>query len=297
MTKDLTRLLEKYFEDNIKNVNDITNNVSLFSIDNEKYIIKRVTPKCNEIYNFISTENVTCISYPLKKFQTKDGLYFLYNNEKEVEFTTLKKTQQLFECLNELHNLTSYEKKLNKKNFKYLYRTYKKIDYKFQVLEMYIREAEVKQHKTDFEWVILSKYNIFLDTKIIMYNLQKKIHDYIDEKISVRYSLNHGNPNLTHIYNKKMISFDNAYLGLFVSDLAKLYVNCDHINIDWNSMMNQIFENESNDFCKLYFKFLVLYIYIINIDFDLIDKNNACNKYIQLSRKISLFNQNFSEYK
>ncbi len=297
MTSNLMSLLSKYFNKELTNVNNVTANVMLFTIDSQKYIIKLVTPKCNEIYNFIATEQVNCISYPLKKFQTKEGLYFLYKYEKELDFPVVKKSQQLLEVINELHSTTSYEKKLNKKNFKYLYRTYKKIDYKFQMLEMYIREAEIKQQKTDFEWVMLSKYYIFLDTKIIMYNLQKKIHNYIDDKISVVYSLNHGNPNLTHLYNKKLISFDNSYLGLFVSDLAKLYVNCDHINVDWFSLIDHTLSPYENNFYKVYFKFLVLYIYVINIDFDLVDLSNACNKYIQLSRKISVFLQNFEEYK
>ncbi|MFI3329528.1 MAG: hypothetical protein R3Y05_03445 [bacterium] len=297
MTSNLNNLLSKYFEQQLIDINSVTSNVTLFSVNSNKYIVKLVTPKCNEVYNFIATEQVNCISYPLKKFQTKEGLYFLYKYEKELEFPVSKKAQQLLDALNDLHKSTSYEKKLNKKNFKYLYRTYKKIDYKFQMLEMYIREAEVKQNKTDFEWIMLSKYNVFLDTKIIMYNLQKKIHNYIDDKISVTYSLNHGNPNLTHLYNKKLISFDNSYLGLCVSDLAKLYVNCDHINVGWYSLIDQTLEQYNNNFYKIYFKFLVLYIYVINIDFDLIDLNNTCNKYIQLSRKISIFLENFKDYK
>lgn len=297
MTSSLEKLLNKYFNSKIENVNNVTQNVTLFTIDNQKYIVKLVSSKCNEIYNFIATEQINCISYPLKKFKVKDGLYFLYKYEKELEFPSVKKTQQLLDVINDLHKKTSYERKLNKKNFKYLYRTYKKIDYKFQMLEMYIREAEVKQNKNDFEWVILSKYSIFLDTKMMMYSLQKKIHDYVDDKISVIYALNHGNPNLTHLYNKKLISFDNSYLGLFVSDLAKLYVNCDHINIDWFTLIDQTLSPYGNNFYKIYFKFLVLYIYVINIDFDLVDINNACNKYIQLSRKISTFTKNFESYK
>ncbi len=297
MNKALINLLENYFNSKVTNINKVTENVTLFVINNKKYIIKLVSSKSNEIYNFIISQQVQSVSYPIKKFKTKEGMYFLYTYESELNFPILKKTQQLVDAINVLHKSTSYEKKLNKKNFKYLYRTYKKIDYKFQILEMYIREAEVKQSKTDIEWIMLSKYNIFLDTKIIMYNLQKKIHTYIDDKISVIYSLNHGNPNINHLYNKKLISFDNAYLGLFVSDLARLYVECDHINLDWYTVINQIIEPYGNDFYKIYFKFLVLYIYVINIDFDLVNLNNACNKYIQIGRRISMFLQNFESYR
>lgn len=297
MTKKIEIILKNYFNKEVTDIKQLTNVVTIIMVEDQKYILKLVTPKCEEVYNFIMTQQVEMISYPVKKIKVKEGMYFLYKYEEELKFPILKKTQQLFDALNILHKETSYEKKLNKKNFKYLYRTYKKIDYKFQILEMYIREAEAKQSKTDFEWVILSKYNIFLDTKIIMYNLQKKIHEYIDQRISVVYSLNHGNPDINHIYNKKIISFDNAYLGLFVSDLAKLYVNCDHINLDWHALIDKKLNEYNCNFYKLYFKFLVLYIYIINIDFDMIDINNACNKYIQLSRKISMVLKNFEDYK
>ncbi len=297
MTNRLKFLLQKYYECEIIEINKVTDNVTLFSANNIKYIIKFVTPKCRDIYDFLMTQQANSISYPIKKFTTKEGMYYLYNYEEELNFPTVKKTQHLIEAINELHNTTSYEKKLSSKNFKYLYRTYKKLDYKFQMLEMYIREAEIKQSKTDFEWVILSKYSVFLDVKNMMYDLQKKIHNYVDEKIGVVYCLNHGDPNLNHLYNKKLLSFDNAYLGIFVSDLAKIYVSCDHINLDWYSIINQIIEPYENKFYKIYFKFLVLYIYIINIDFDLVDVNNACNKYIQINRKITIFLKNFESYK
>lgn len=297
MKEDLILLIQSYFNEEVTILNKVTSNVTLFKIGNNKYIIKLVSSKSNAIYDFIISQNVKSVSYPLKKFKTVDGMYFLYNYEQELNFPVLKKTQQLVSCIDELHKSTSYEKKLNKKNFKFLYRTYKKIDYKFQMLEMYIREAEVKQNKTDFEWVILSKYSVFLDTKIIMYNLQKKIHTFIDDKINVVYSLNHGNPDVNHLYNKKLISFDSAYQGIFISDLARLYVSCDHVNLDWHSIIDQILSPYNNNFYKVYFKFLVLYIYVINIDFDLVDLNNACNKYIQLSRKISIFLQNFEDYR
>lgn len=297
MNKELKSLLERYFNQEVIIINKVTTNVTLFSVNNTKYITKQVSAKCNSIYNFIVQQKVQSVNIPIKKFKVESGLYFLYCYETELNYPVLKKTQQLVDAVTTLHKSTSYEKKLNKKNFKYLYRTYKKIDYKFQMLEMYIREAEIKQSKTDFDWVILSKYSIFLDTKVMMYNLQKKIHNYIDDKISVVYSLNHGNPDLNHLYNNKLISFDNAFQGIFISDLARLYVQCDHINLDWCTVINQVLEPYGNNFYKVYFKFLVLYIYVINIDFDLIDVNNACNKYIQLSRKISNFMQNFQDYK
>ena len=60
-----------------------------------------------------------------------------------------------------------------------------------------------------------------------MYQLQRKIHKYLDNKGTCIYCLNHGNLSLNHYVQKKLLSFDNGYVGIFVSDYAKLYVSLD----------------------------------------------------------------------
>ncbi len=293
---EIKLLLKDYFKSDINNFIQKTPNVYSLEVCNKKYILKLVSAKCIKINSFLVQENIDIVSLPFKKFKTKKGVYFLYEYQVELDIPNQTKAKHLLELTNLLHDKTKYEKKLSSKNFKYLYRTYKKIDYKFQMLEMYIRESEIKNNKNDCDWILLSKYHVFLDAKIVMYNLQKKIHDYIDKKTNVLYSLNHGNPNISHIYNNKLISMDSSYLGLFVSDIAKLYINCDHINIDWYTLINEVLSKYDNEFYKIYFKFMVLYIYMINVDLNVIDLGVSSNKYIQISRKISIFLQNFESY-
>ena len=132
---------------------------------------------------------------------------------------------------------------------------------------MVIRESEERVKKTDFDWIVLSKYYIFLNAKKIMYQTQRKIHKYIDNHGNAIYSLNHGNLNLNHLLQKKLVSFDSGYIGIFVSDYAKLYVSLDEYEGNWFKEIEGKLNSYENDFYKTYFKFLVLYIYMINIRF------------------------------
>ena len=94
---------------------------------------------------------------------------------------------------------------------------------------------------------------------------------------------------MNHFIQKKLISFDNGYTGIFVSDYAKLYVSLDDIEGMWYKEIEDKLNSYGNDFYKLYFKFLVLYIYIINLKFSSFDNHTVLNTYIQITNKINRF--------
>ena len=135
------------------------------------------------------------------------------NSTKECAERIQKEVEgfDLIDCVHELHKKTGFTVRLNDLNFKYFYRIYKNLDRIFQTLEMLVRECEERVVKTDFDWIILSKYNILLNVKKIMYPMQRKIHKYLDNHGNCIYALNHGNLNLNHFIQKKLISFDNGY--------------------------------------------------------------------------------------
>jgi hypothetical protein len=168
---------------------------------NKKYILYS-----HEV-SFINPFNTAKITDATLNFE-KDmqKLYPPLPDEKNG-FTLIKKVYDLINSVDSLHSKTSFNVKLTDVNFKYFYRIYKSLDRIFQTLEMLVRESEIKQEKTDYDWIILSKYHTFLDVKNIMYSLQKKIHKYIDSKGSCIYALNHGNLSLNHFIGKKFISY------------------------------------------------------------------------------------------
>lgn len=290
--------IETSLQTKITEVEDLTTNVTLVTtIDGSQYTLKTVPPKCRDVYDFLASQKVQCVSYPVKSFRETDGAFFLYRYVKALEYPPQKKISNLFEAITELHGKTAYEKKLPQKSFKYLHRTYKKLDTIFQTLEMIIREAELATVKTDIQWILLSKYSIFLKAKAELYELQKKIHKYIDDKGTAIYCLNHGNPCLTHMVDDKIISFNHASLGIFVSDIAKLYVANEQMNLNWFRIIEEQLARYDNPFYKVYFKFFVLYIYMINLRFDDTHETEMVNIYIQIANKIKIFMTAFESYR
>lgn len=289
LTNELKSKIIDSFKEEIINVEAISKNVSLLSFKTGKIIIKKVSDKSKNTYDFLASQECKMVLYPLKKFLLKGDTFFVYKYMSKYQYPDIKKIYEIIECMSSLHQKTGFTVRLNDKEFKYFYRIYKNLDRIFQTLEMLVRESEVKMEKNDNDWILLSKYKTFLNVKKIMYPLQKKIHKYVDSKGSVFYALNHGNLNVNHIIQKKLISFDNSYLGIFVSDYAKLYVSIDEIEGDWFKEFDRKLSEFNNDFYKIYFKFLVLYIYLISLKLTNIYDYATINTFIQIENKISRF--------
>ena len=293
---DFKEKLEELFKDKIVKIEALTLQVTLLSFDTGKYIVKKVNIKTKNIYDFLASQKVVDVLYPLKQFIYENELYFVYKYIQEYEYPSEKKISDLINVTFDLHQKTGFTVRLEDINFKYFYRIYKNLDRIFQTLEMFVRECEERSKKTDLDWIVLSKYYIYLSTKKIMYQLQRKIHKYLDNHGSAIYALNHGNLSLNHFLQKKLVSFDNGYTGIFVSDYAKLYVSLDDLDGTWFKEIEEKINSYSNDFYKTYFKFLVLYLYIINLRISSFDEHTVVNTYLQIATKINRFLNLTSSY-
>jgi len=288
--------VEESFGNKIIKIEALTDSVTLLYFSDQKVVLKRVNTKVKNIYNFIASQNVKNVVYPIKQFIFDKNIYFIYKYINNFEYPTEKKIIDLLNNLSELHSKTSFTIKLNEKNFKYFYRIYKNLDRIFQTLEMLVRESELKENKTDYDWIILSKYHVFLKCKKIMYEIQKKIHKYVSNHASCIYCLNHGNLNLNHFVGGKFLSFDNGYIGIFVSDYAKLFLALDEYDGEWFKIIEDKLKSLNNDFYLLYFKFLVLYIYMINIRFTSFEDSVVLTTYLQIANKVNFFLNLTSSY-
>lgn len=286
---ELFSKIEESFKDKIIKIEAITYEVTLLSFTTSKLILKRVSNKVKNTYDYLASQECKMVLYPLKQFVYKGDVYFVYKYMSKYEYPDNKKIYELIEAADSLHQKTGFTVRLNDDEFKYFYRIYKNLDRIFQTLEMFVRESESNPNKTDNDWILLSKYHTFLNVKNLMYKIQRKIHKYVDSKGSVIYALNHGNLCINHIIRKKLISFDNSYIGIFVSDYAKLYVSIDDIEGDWFKEIDKRLSSYNNEFYKLYFKFLVLYIYLINLKFSDINNFGIINTYNQIEAKINRF--------
>ena len=293
---DFKEKLEELFKDKIIKIEALTLQVTLLSFETGKYIVKKVNVKTKNIYDFLASQKVENVLYPLKQFMYDNELFFIYKYIQDYEYPNEKKIFDLINTTYELHQKTGFTVRLNDSNFKYFYRIYKNLDRIFQTLEMLVRECETRSKKTDFDWMILSKYYIFISAKKIMYQLQRKIHKYLDNHGNAVYALNHGNLNLNHFLQKKLVSFDNGFTGIFVSDYAKLYVALDDLEGAWFKEIEGKIDSYSNDFYKTYFKFLVMYLYVINLRLSSFDEHTVINTYLQIAMKINRFLNLTSSY-
>ncbi len=260
------------------------------------YFIKESIKKNDDLYLYLKSINVNSINYPIDYIVVDNIRYNIFEYLEDIYHPDDKKIIELKNALIDLHFKTQTKKTLTSKNFKYLKRIYEKLDFRFKNLELFQRTIEVKKEKNDYDWIILSKYNIYLDAKKELYNLNKKINKTITNKISIYYAINHTNPNINHLLNNKLVSIDKAKFGIVVSDIAKFYIENDYINIDWFNLIDEWLNKYNDNFYKVYFKFLVLYIYILNLNILTLIDDYKINNYIRISEKIKKFLNLFYSY-
>lgn len=289
LKNELKIKIEDSFKEQIIEIEALTFEVTLLSFKTGKIIVKRVSNKVKNTYDYLASQECKMVLYPIKQFVVDNEVYFVYKYMSKYEYPDNIKIYELIEAADSLHKKTGFTVRLNDDEFKYFYRIYKNLDRIFQTLEMLVRESESKPYKTDNDWIILSKYKTFIKVKKLMYQIQRKIHKYVDSKGIVIFALNHGNLCINHIIQKKLISFDKSYIGIFVSDYAKLYVSIDDIEGEWFKEIDKKLTSYNNDFYKLYFKFLVLYIYLINLKLLDIENFGVINSYNQIESKINRF--------
>ena len=296
ITNEFKLKIEEAFNRKITSIKLVSKYVILISFSDYKIILKKVDVKTKNIYDYLISQDVKEVVYPMKKIIFEKEIFFVYKYISNYEYPNEKKVIDIISVVDNIHKKTGFTVRLNDSNFKQCMKIYKNLDRIFQTIEMIVRESEVKEKKEDYDWIILSKYNILLKTKKIMYQLQRKIHKYIDNKGSLIYSLNHGNLNLNHFIGKKLISFDKAYIGFFISDYARLYLSVDDLDGLWFKGIEEKITSYGNDFYKVYFKFLVLYIYVINLRIDSFEQHTFLNCYVQICGKINHFLSLTSNY-
>lgn len=269
--------------------------IYILTKNQEKYILRFVTNKEVDTYDYLISSQVEAL-YPVKKINYNGYNFYLFKYQTN-NADAISSVRKLKDSLMAMHKATSKEVVLRKENLQNLYKTYQVLDARFTNLEMIIRQIELMQVKDDNCWIILSKYRVFLLAKKTMYALQQKIHKEIDAQSSVTFALIHGSPSLCHYKGGRIISFSNAYYGFVVSDIAKFYVENDHLSTNMYELVNSWLNEYKAPIYKLYFKFLVLYIYMVNLRLTNLKSYEQLNNYIKISDKIKEVIYRFKTYK
>ena len=240
------------------------------------YILKSTKDNVIDKFNYLGDLGLTNIIYPELNINNnyvtdyKDTKYYIAPFYQTQSIVNEKKTIDLFGELSILHDYTKFPRQLTPRNSRYKFdELTKQLDYKFKLLEEYIRSLETN-YITKETMFILSKYYRILDAKKELVRLQRRIILNIKDHESVDYVFIHNNPKLEHLLYVKgakyLISLDNGKVGINSLDFAKFYVENENINVDIQKIIINNLQSSDSDFYYDYFRYLVLLIYIKRIN-------------------------------
>lgn len=268
----------------VKNVNEFTDYWIITSDIDENYILLKLDQDKYSIYNEL-IKYCDKIAKSIYDFVKDDNIYllFYYNDDKTSDKVKIIK---IIDILESLFEKSSYEVILKKQNITNLNKMYQILDRKFTYFEFRIREIETSPYKNDISWIVLSKYNIILDSKLFLYDLQQDIFKMIDKEEVVKYGIIYRKIDY-NLYQKECLL---PYFDLYYGPISMVYAR---YFICFESMINRIkFKekiNSLNFFNQKYFCFMVIYIYILNLNFDINFDNYNIGHYVNLTKKIKEF--------
>ena len=268
------------------------------------YFIKQVPKIVESKYIFLSNQGVNNVLYPIlnndRKYITdfNDKNFYVNDYIENIVSKEESRAYNMFNALDRLHSSTTIKKQLSTTNSRpKIEEITKQLDYKFVLIEQYIRGLETKPIDKD-SMMVLEKYHIILNAKKELVTLQKKIILSIKDKNSVEYSFVHNNPKNDHLIMKNgyqyLTSITNGKIGVSSLDMAKFYIENSELNLDYKEIIFKDYYSQKNNFYYDYFRFLVLFIYIKSIHFL---QNDIFNKeqFVRICIKIEKFMTDFSQ--
>lgn len=272
----INNLIVKYYEIPLENIIKISRN-SYYITDNNnrEYFYKYAPINALKKYQFLVSQGIDNVIYPT--LNTKNEYITSLNNKafyitdyyKDNSVVEERKAINMVNELRKLHVQTTIKRQLSVRSSRPKFEMITSyLDYKFRTLEDFIRSIEVRALDT-FSMPILGNYQYILDAKKELTRLELRIISSIKGKEKVDYVFVHNRPSLDHMINVKGINFltsaENGKIGVSSLDIAKFYVSCEHLNLDFNEIIVKEYFNGENSFYYDYFRFLVLYIYIKRI--------------------------------
>lgn len=269
-----------------------------------KYFIKRTNLYQEEKYLFLYNQGLDNILFPIRnkenRFVTrkKNDCFYIANFINDFYMLDEVRLVSINQELQKLHFQTYFKRQLSPSRCRHkLDELFAYLEYKFYVLELFVRSVEARPFD-EYSIVILKNYRYILEAKKHIGRFHQKLLYAFREHKSVNYSFIHNNPKLEHllIYGGKQLltSIENSKVGICSLDMAKLYIENAHLNVDLRSLIIPYFKKYEDEFYYEYFCFLVLLYYIKSIT--IIDKDYiSAQSFIYISKAIKKFIDNFIE--
>ena len=264
-----------------------TDKVEIINTSDGVFVIKEISLKEKNNYKLLAKYKYDYLK-PLARREYMGKTFYLFPY---IEDKLEDNGNNILKELNNIHKKTANPNSTNKISAFKLKKMILVMNEKFQLLELKIREVELRKIKGDVEWIILAKYYIILDTKFIIYSLLKKLEKEVKD-LEYAASFLHAAPNASHFKDNKFLSFNYAKEGYFVSDIYKVYLSFESSN---KNIKKEIEKYLDTPFAKKYFKLMVLYSYTILLDS--IDFYKDISPYITYTNKLAKALSLFKDYK
>lgn len=292
------------YDIDIYDLNIIGKNSYLLSDENNNYFLKETSFNTLEKLQFLYNQGVNNILYP---FLNKEQLFVSKVENKNIYISKYLdnkiileeyRVKNMYDELNFLHDQTSFKKQLNPRKSRGRFdELSNQLDYKFKIIEEYIRSLESKELNPSM-MPVLGNYQYILDCKKELIRLQKRIINSVKAKESINFNFVHNNPTIDHLLNTEgrmyLTSIDRGKIGISSLDMAKFYVENEYLDVDFRSLIKDYSIKYNNPFYYDYFRFLVLVIYIkkIKLNSDLLINVNT---FIIVSNSIKKYFNNFKD--
>lgn len=292
------------YDIDIYDLNIIGKNSYLLSDENNNYFLKETSFNTLEKLQFLYNQGVNNILYP---FLNKEQLFVSKVENKNIYLSKYLdnkiileeyRVKNMYDELNFLHDQTSFKKQLNPRKSRGRFdELSNQLDYKFKIIEEYIRSLESKELNPSM-MPVLGNYQYILDCKKELIRLQKRIISSVKAKESINFNFVHNNPTIDHLLNTEgrmyLTSIDRGKIGISSLDMAKFYVENEYLDVDFRSLIKDYSIKYNNPFYYDYFRFLVLVIYIkkIKLNSDLLINVNT---FIIVSNSIKKYFNNFKD--
>ncbi len=292
------------YDIDIYDLNIIGKNSYLLRDENNNYFLKETSFNTLEKLQFLYNQGVNNILYP---FLNKEQLFVSKVENKNIYISKYLdnkiileeyRVKNMYDELNFLHDQTSFKKQLNPRKSRGRFdELSNQLDYKFKIIEEYIRSLESKELNPSM-MPVLGNYQYILDCKKELIRLQKRIISSVKAKESINFNFVHNNPTIDHLLNTEgrmfLTSIDRGKIGISSLDMAKFYVENEYLDVDFRSLIKDYSIKYNNPFYYDYFRFLVLVIYIkkIKLNSDLLINVNT---FIIVSNSIKKYFNNFKD--
>lgn len=301
-------ILKKHIKDKydieLYEVNLLGRKSYIINDSENNYFLKEANFNTLEKFQFLYNQGVNNILYPIfnkeKLFVSKiedKNVYLNHYLDNKIILEEYR-VKNMYEELNYLHQQTTFKKQLNPNKSRGRFdELSNQLDYKFKVIEEYIRSLESKKLSPSM-MPILGNYQYVLDAKKELIRLQKRIISAVKAKESINYSFIHNNPTIDHLLNNEgrmyLTSIDKGKIGISSLDMAKFYVENEYLDVDFKSLISEYSLKYNNPFYYDYFRFLVLVIYVkkIKINKELLINVNT---FLTVSSSIKKYFSNFTD--